>query len=175
MIRAFRAATALIFLALAACGGSTTTKTVPRHTLAQYHGPAVTQVVVNKGDRRMFLLNGKTVLRSYDVGLGNNPVGHKRFEGDGRTPEGIYFIDRMNPNSRYHLSLGISYPRPQDRAYAAQFGRRAGGDIFFHGRGPEGRAATKEDWTAGCIAVEDAEIEEIFSMLRPGVPVVIYP
>ncbi|WVJ71073.1 L,D-transpeptidase family protein (plasmid) [Paracoccus marcusii] len=86
----------------------------------------------------MHLLNGQTVLRSYDFGLGNQPVGPKQFEGDGKTPEGLYFIDRFNPRSRYHLSVGISYPNEQDKAYAAQFGRSAGSDIMFHGRGPEG-------------------------------------
>lgn len=155
---------------LAACGA-------PESKFKTYDGPAVTQVVVNKGERRMYLLNGQTVLKSYDVGLGNQPVGHKQFEGDGRTPEGIYFIDRFNPRSQYHLSVGVSYPNANDAAYAQSFGFLPGGDIFIHGRGPEGNAKAPKmrDWTAGCIAVKDEEIEEIFAMLRPGVPIVIYP
>jgi len=90
-------------------------------------------------------------------------------------PEGVYFIDRFNPRSQYHLSVGISYPNAEDAAYAQAFARSAGGDIFIHGRGPEGNAKAPKlrDWTAGCIAVKDEEIEEIYAMLRPGVPVVI--
>ncbi|MFV0303633.1 MAG: murein L,D-transpeptidase family protein [Paracoccus sp. (in: a-proteobacteria)] len=156
---------------LAACGGSKPSK------FQSYDGPPVTQIVVNKGDRRMYLLSGRKVVRSYDVGLGNQPVGHKMFEGDGKTPEGVYFVNRFNPRSTYHLSVGISYPDPEDVARALTYGRQPGGDIFIHGRGPQGNAlaAKRKDWTAGCIAVTDEEIEEIYAMLTAGVPVVIYP
>lgn len=123
----------------------------------------------------MYLLHDKQVIKEYRIGLGFDPVGHKKVEGDGKTPEGVYFIDRMNPSSRYHLSLGVSYPNPVDRQTAGAIGRSAGGDIMIHGRGPEGNAATKKDWTAGCIAVSDGEVEEIFAMVRPGVPIVILP
>ena len=140
-----------------------------------YSGPQVTQVVVNKGARQMLLMHGNTVLKAYRIGLGNEPIGHKQYEGDGKTPEGLYYIDRRNPNSRYHLSVGISYPSARDVAEAASMGLRPGGDIFIHGLGPEGRALNRPDWTAGCIAVKDEEIEEIFAMLRPGVPIFIYP
>ncbi|MDO5527831.1 MAG: L,D-transpeptidase family protein [Paracoccus sp. (in: a-proteobacteria)] len=176
MIRAFRAFAAVFVVGLLVACSSAPTQT--RSKFLSYNGPAVTQIVVNKGDRRMYLLNGQTVLRSYDVHLGNAPSGHKNFEGDGRTPEGIYFIDRFNPNSAYHLSAGISYPNVQDTAFALAHGRRPGGDIFIHGRGAEGAAAARArraDWTAGCIAVEDHEIEEIYAMLTTGVPVVINP
>ena len=103
-----------------------------------YSGPPVTQIVVNKSARQMLFLSGNTVIKSYNVGLGNEPRGHKQFSGDGKTPEGLYYIDRRNPDSRYHLSIGISYPNPVDSAYAAALGQQAGGDIFIHGRGPEG-------------------------------------
>lgn len=180
MIRAVRAVLAVMTLAvLAACGGgSGDGPSLSGSKFRSYDGPAVTQIVVNKGDRRMYLLHGQTVLRSYDVHLGNEPQGHKQFEGDGRTPEGIYFIDRFNPNSAYHLSAGISYPNVNDTAFALANGRLPGGDIFIHGRGAEGAAASRArraDWTAGCIAVEDHEIEEIYAMLQTGVPVVINP
>ncbi|MDO5705416.1 MAG: L,D-transpeptidase family protein, partial [Paracoccus sp. (in: a-proteobacteria)] len=173
MIRAIRNFLALAMLTvLAACGGGG--DSLSGHSkFRSYNGPPVTQIVVNKGARKMYLLNGQSVLKSYDVELGNQPVGAKRFEGDGKTPEGVYFIDRFNPRSSYHLSVGVSYPNPQDTAFAESMGFRAGSDIFIHGRGAEGasaRAARKKDWTAGCIAVEDSEIEEIFAMLRPGVP-----
>ena len=116
--------------ALAACGPS---------KFKTYNGPPVTQVVVSKHDRKMYLLSGNRALKVYDVGLGTFPTGHKQFEGDGRTPEGLYYIDRRNPNSRYHLSLGVSYPNAADTARAAALGQSAGSDIFIHGQGPEGR------------------------------------
>ena len=165
---------AMMLAALAGCGSKPAP--APRPDFKTYAGPPVTQIVVNKGQRRMYLLNGTTVLKSYDIALGNEPVGTKHFEGDGKTPEGMYFIDRFNPRSRYHLSVGISYPNEQDRAYAAAFMRNPGGDIFIHGRGPEGNqlAPKKRDWTAGCISVTDEEIEEIYAMLQPGVPIMIY-
>ncbi|WBU56745.1 L,D-transpeptidase family protein [Paracoccus sediminicola] len=179
MIRAMRAALALTLLAiLAACGGGSTPDAATPPRFLSYDGPKVTQVVVNKSDRMMFLLSDRTVLKAYRIHLGNEPVGTKQFEGDGKTPEGIFFIDRFNPRSAYHLSVGINYPRPQDEARAMAVGRKPGGDIFFHGRGPDGAAAkraNKDDWTAGCIALEDSEIEEIYAMLEKGTQVVINP
>ncbi|AZY95919.1 ErfK/YbiS/YcfS/YnhG family protein [Paracoccus sp. S4493] len=170
-----RHASLAMLASLAACGSSGPSS-APAPQFKRYSGPPVTQVAVYKGQRRMHLLNGQTVLRSYDFGLGNQPVGPKQFEGDGKTPEGLYFIDRFNPRSRYHLSVGISYPNDQDKAYAAQFGRSAGSDIMFHGRGPEGNALAprNRDWTAGCLALTDQEIEDVYAMLQPGVPVMLY-
>lgn len=167
-----RTVTLSLLALLAACGAPSKSS-----KFRSYNGPEVTQVVINKGDRRLYLLNNKTVLKAYDIGLGNEPVGHKQFEGDGKTPEGVYFIDRFNPRSQYYLSVGISYPNANDKAYAESFGLRPGGDIFIHGWGPEGqvKAPKKRDWTAGCIAIRDEEIEEVFAMLRPGVPIVINP
>lgn len=176
MIQAIRALIAVVSIALlASCGGDSSQPAPSK--FKSYSGPPVTQVVVKKGERKLYLISGKTVLKSYDVGLGSQPVGDKVFEGDGKTPEGVYFIDRKNPASRYHLSLGISYPSAQDVAHAAMMGLRPGGDIMIHGLGPEGRTLVKQrrDWTAGCIAVTDEEIEEIFAMLQPGVPVFVYP
>jgi murein L,D-transpeptidase YafK len=119
------------------------------------------------------------VLESYDIDLGFSPEGHKQFEGDGRTPEGLYFIDRRNPNSAYHLSIGISYPNAADRAFAAAQGKSPGGDIFIHG-GPQtprdkARARQTRDWTWGCVALTDREMEEIYAMVRDGTPVWILP
>lgn len=147
----------------------------PAGKFKRYNGPPVTQIVVEKGDRQMFLLSGRKVLKAYDIGLGFQPIGHKMYEGDGRTPEGVYYINRMNPDSQYHLSLGISYPDPEDTARAMMLGQQPGGDIMIHGRGPYGNRQKLRDWTAGCIAVNDSEIEDIFAMVRPGTPVVIYP
>ncbi len=136
-------------------------------------------MVVNKGARRVYLLNGDDILRSYDMELGFAPLGHKEIEGDGKTPEGQYFIDRRNPNSAYHLSIGISYPNAADRAKAAAMGKSPGGEIFLHGEpnNPKARrrAARVDDWTAGCIAVTNEEIEEIYAMVKNGTPIFLNP
>lgn len=149
---------------LAACGSS---------KFKSYHGPEVTQLFVSKERRKLYLLHGTEVLNSYDIELGFEPQGHKQAKGDGRTPEGFYLINRRNPNSTYHLSLGISYPNRKDWAAAKAAGLDPGGDIFIHGentKGPNGA-----DWTAGCIAVQDHEIEEIYAMVRDGTPIYISP
>lgn len=153
-----------IMVALSSCA-----KPAPR--ILSYDGPEVTQIYVAKERRRMYLLNGRDVLASYDVDLGFAPEGHKTAEGDGRTPEGLYLIDRRNPRSAFHLSLGISYPNAADRAAAAAAGVNPGGDIFIHGTAKRDRGLP--DWTAGCIAVSDAEMEQIFAMVPVGTPIYI--
>lgn len=138
-----------------------------------YDGPAVTQIYVAKERRKMYLISDTTVVASYDVDLGFTPEGHKEQSGDGRTPEGLYRIDRRNPNSAYHLSIGISYPNRADVAKAKAAGVKPGGDIFIHGASnipDDGR-----DWTAGCIAVTDAEMEQIYAMVSDGTPIYITP
>lgn len=160
----------LLFIAalgLAACGGDPKFKT--------YRGPKVTAVEVHKSERRMYLLHDTEVLKAYDIGLGFTPEGHKQFEGDGKTPEGTYYISHRNPKSRYHLSLGVSYPNPIDRTAATDLGKDPGGDIMIHGGPPKGKRVTTRDWTAGCIAVTDEEIERIYSMVEPGTPINIFP
>lgn len=138
-----------------------------------YNGPEVTRVVVYKEMRRMYLLNGKQVLRMYRIDLGFAPKGDKAISGDGRTPEGLYTIDRRNPNSQFHLSIGIDYPNERDIALAKKMGADPGGDIFIHGRGNPGGWLIR-DWTWGCIAVTNDEIEEIYSMVKDGTPIAIY-
>lgn len=140
-----------------------------------YTGPGVTRLRLYKSQRLLVLDGAQGVLRSYPVGLGFAPEGHKQFEGDGRTPEGTYTIDRRNPESLFHLSIGISYPNAEDRAFAAAQSRSPGGDIFIHGGPRRGIDPTnKQDWTAGCIAVSDRQIEEIYAMVRDGTPIDIY-
>ncbi len=139
-----------------------------------YYGPVVTRVVIQKGARQLYLLNGQTVLRAYQIDLGFAPRGAKQVEGDGKTPEGTYVIDRKNPRSSFHLSLGISYPNAQDVAAAKALGQDPGGDIFIHGAsGRLGRRGT--DWTYGCIAVTNREIEEIYAMVNEGTQVDLHP
>ena len=164
VMRILNALSALILIGLiAGCSPSIPT----------YFGPEVTSVVVHKEERRLYLLHGNQVLTSYEFELGFAPEGHKEQEGDGRTPEGAYLIDRKNPNSSYHLSVGISYPNSSDRARAAAAGVSPGGDIFIHGT-PNPLRGTA-DWTAGCIAVTNAEIEQIYAMVKVGTPIFIYP
>ena len=140
----------------------------------RYNGPEVTYVVVNKGARKMFLMHHDKVLEAYDIDLGFAPIGHKTFEGDGRTPEGLYRIDRRNPNSKFHLSIGISYPNEQDIALAESLGKKPGGDIFIHGEQSPLKRSPK-DWTWGCIAVKNEEIEDIYAMVRDGTPIAVNP
>lgn len=151
--------------ALASCGGGSKFRT--------YRGPAVTSIVVDKSDRMLYLMHNDEVLKDYKMHLGFTPVGHKQFEGDGKTPEGTYYISQKNPRSQYHLSLRISYPNPQDRAFAKAAGKAPGGDIMIHGGPP--RPVPVHDWTAGCIAVTDKQIEQIYAMVKPGTPIFIRP
>jgi len=150
-------------LGLAGCGSK----------FREYNGPEVTQVQVHKAERKMYLLHHDRVLREYDIRLGFAPIGHKQFEGDGRTPEGRYHITHRNPNSRFHLSLGISYPNEQDIAFAEAQGKSPGGDIFIHG-GPT-EPVTRRDWTAGCVAVTNRQMEVIYAMVNPGTPIYLLP
>lgn len=153
--------TALV--ALAGCSSS---------KFKRYSGPEVTYVVVEKEDRRMYLLHHDKVLEEYRIKLGFAPIGHKTFEGDGRTPEGRYTIDRRNPNSRFHLSLGISYPNDDDRAAARALGKPPGGDIFIHGQ-EHPKKKDKGDWTWGCISVTNKQMEDVYAMVRDGTPIQI--
>lgn len=153
-------------LGLAACGTPSKFKT--------YNGPEVTRVIVNKGGREMFLMHHDRVLKSHKVDLGFAPKGHKEFEGDGKTPEGEYTVDRRNPDSSFHLSLGISYPNEQDIAFAEAAGKEPGGDIFIHGE-PNKLGIFGPDWTAGCISVTNPQIERLYAMVRDGTPVTINP
>jgi len=138
----------------------------------EYVGPEVTRIQVFKGQRLMQLLNNNTLIRAYNFELGFAPTGHKTQEGDGRTPEGAYLINRKNPNSEYHLSLGISYPDTNDVAQARARGVSPGGDIFIHGT--PSRLVGQPDWTWGCIAVQNAEIDEMYAMVQTGTKIFIY-
>ncbi len=140
-----------------------------------YRGPEVTRARLYKSERKLVLDGEEGVLRTYPVGLGFAPAGHKQFEGDGRTPEGTYVIDRRNPDSLFHLSVGISYPNEADRAYAEAQNKSPGGDIFIHGGPRRGiDPMDKRDWTAGCISVTNRQIEEVYAMVRDGTPIDIY-
>lgn len=154
------------------------------------------RVMVKKGERKLYLyqtVNGKEKLaKSYAIALGNTPTGHKQKQGDGRTPEGDYYITHKNPKSNYHLSLGVSYPNVKDGDEGLKNGlitktqyeaiisaisseskppqnTRLGGDIFIHGGG------VGRDWTLGCVALENENIKELFDLLPVKTPVKIVP
>lgn len=139
----------------------------------EYTGPEVTRVDVFKSSRTMILWHHGEPLEAFEIELGFAPEGHKTEEGDGRTPEGDYLIDRRNPNSEFYLSIGINYPDADDIAAAEEAGVDPGGDIFIHGT-PRAFRGT-DDWTAGCIAVTDREMRRIYAMVRDGTPITIHP
>ena len=137
----------------------------------------IDRIVVEKSARQMMLYQNGTIIRKYAMALGFAAIGDKSRQGDGRTPEGIYRINRRNDRSAYHLSLGLDYPKPEDIARAAAEGFDPGGDIMIHGQPnsfPDA-AVIKGDWTAGCIAVSNAEIREIFAVTPIGTKVEIKP
>jgi tetratricopeptide (TPR) repeat protein len=141
-------------------------------------GPA-DKILVEKKERRLTLISRGEVLRTYKIALGGNPNGRKERQGDNKTPEGTYFIDSRNKDSRYHLSLHISYPNEKDKQRAKELGVSPGGDIMIHGikKGFSwvGDLHTEVDWTKGCIAVTDEEIEEIEKLVPNGTIVEIRP
>ncbi|MFC0683927.1 L,D-transpeptidase family protein [Novosphingobium clariflavum] len=131
---------------------------------------------VDKSERRMELWSGGRVVSVIEhIQLGDQPLGPKRFEGDERTPEGRYQIDWGNPDSAYHLSLHISYPNTADREYAAGQGRSPGGMIMIHGQPNGSDRRPAGDWTDGCIAVSNAQIEMLWQSVGDGTPIEILP
>ena len=141
--------------------------------------PQADLIVVEKARRTMTLMNGNKVLKTYLVALGGHPVGAKERQGDSKTPEGSYVIESKNSHSQFHLSLRISYPNATDREHAHKLSVNPGGDIFIHGLAPSfsriGALHRKMDWTNGCIAVTDQEIEEIWKLVPVGTRVEIKP
>jgi len=137
------------------------------------------RIVVLKSERKLLLLHGGAVQRSYPIALGPHPRGAKRAMGDGRTPEGVYTIDGRHPHSPYHLALHISYPSEADRARSVAAHADPGGDIFIHGLpawyGNIDPVRFSRDWTRGCISVGNTAIEEIWSAVDNGTPVEIRP
>ena len=142
----------------------------------------VDRVVVYKAKRELQLCEGDSILKRYKIALGKNVTGHKQREGDSRTPEGTYVLDWRNSNSKYYLSIHISYPNLEDEKRAQALGVSPGGDIFIHGY-PEGISAALwsrywflgKDWTDGCIAVSNEAMDEIWAWVRDGTPIEIYP
>jgi murein L,D-transpeptidase YafK len=146
---------------------------------AQNSSVGADRVVVYKGERRLVLLSQGKELRSYKVALGGEPVGPKTRQGDHRTPEGRYVLDSRNPNSHFYKAFHISYPSAQDITAARKLGVSPGGDIMLHGLPKEygwvGKAHTLHDWTDGCVAVTNEEMDEIWKLVRVGTPIEIKP
>jgi len=138
-----------------------------------------TSILIEKQARRLTLLRNDAVVKTYDIALGGHPTGHKQQEGDRRTPEGTYAIDFKNQRSRFHLALRISYPSAADRERARSQGVAPGSDIMIHGvrngLGWLGELHRHFDWTDGCAAVTNTEIEEIWARVDVGTPVTIRP
>ncbi len=139
------------------------------------------RVVVDKSERRLRLLYRGKVVREYPIALGDAPIGHKVQEGDERTPEGHYVLDWRNPNSRFYKSIHISYPNAQDRARAKALGVNPGGMIMIHGRPNYIHSKRvlaeydRRDWTDGCIAVNNEQMDEIWNAVPDGTPIDIFP
>lgn len=154
--------------------------------------PEALSILVLKAERRLEVHRGAQVVKTYRIGLGHTPTGTKRRQGDGRTPEGTFYVCVKNPRSRFHLSLGLSYPTPADAARGLREGlvtqaqhnailaahrkhvsppwnTALGGEIFIHGNG------SGSDWTLGCIALEDADMDELYALVANGTPVEIRP
>jgi murein L,D-transpeptidase YafK len=143
-------------------------------------GPKADRIVIEKSQRLLILQRGDKAIRTYPVALGAAPKGAKQFEGDQRTPEGVYKIDFRNDRSNFHRALRISYPSEADRVRALDTGANPGGQIMIHGlKNGQGWMGARHlgsgDWTDGCIAVTNEQIEEIWSLVDLGTPVEIRP
>jgi len=136
-------------------------------------------ILVDKSERSMTLYSKHSKIKTYKIALGRKPLGPKLLQGDQKTPEGHYIIDGRNPDSRFYRSLHISYPNEIDMELTEQAGISPGGDIFIHGTGKEkewmGKFHRAYDWTDGCIAVTDEEVDEIWQMVPDGTKIVIVP
>jgi len=139
----------------------------------------VDYIVINKSKRELLIYSAGNFIKKYKISLGRNPVSKKEYEDDKRTPEGKYFIDSKNENSSFHKNLGISYPNAIDSLNAIRLNKNTGGNIKIHGLknglGLLGKLHRLFDWTAGCIAVTNDEIDELYSTVRIGTIVEINP
>ncbi len=167
------ASAVLVLLGLAV--SQVTTGSAIAHRAAE----AVDRILIVKQERRLYLIRGEEVVGSFRIALGWQPRGPKRYEGDGRTPEGRYFIDEFLPDSEFYRAMKISYPGPEDIARARALGLDPGGRIMIHGLDP-GLAGWEKDhwlfnWTNGCIAVTNEEMDILWRSVRLGTPVEIRP
>lgn len=136
-------------------------------------------IVVKKSDRKLLAYSKQKLLKTYQISLGDSPIGHKKYEGDEKTPEGIYTVNTKNPNSGYHKNLGVSYPNAKDITKAKLLGKRPGGDIKIHGIrnhiGFIGKFQRFFDWTNGCMALTNTEVDELYAAVKIGTKIDIRP
>jgi murein L,D-transpeptidase YafK len=174
----------LVFLLSGARADSAPTDGMPQaeHVMATHplqSLPSVDHLVVRKSERKLFLMHGEDVVRSYKIALGLNPIGQKERAGDFRTPEGHYFLNRRNPRSDYFLSLQVSYPNDRDMKRARRNHWDAGGSIMIHGLPNQLKHTPgyyeKTDWTDGCIAVTNSDMVEIWLLTPDDAPIDILP
>lgn len=142
-------------------------------------GATIDSLVVHKSARKMMAYSRGEHVKTYQIALGQQPFGHKEFEGDMKTPEGLYYINDRNPNSAYHKNLGISFPNADDVKHAQSKGKSPGGDIKIHGlkngMGHIGKLHRNQDWTHGCIAVTNEEMDELFDAVQIGSSIMVKP
>ena len=153
---------------------------VPDQNLAHNNSePKIDRILVEKSRRTLKLMDGTAVVKSYKVALGATPEGAKDRQGDHKTPEGLYSVDGKNPKSQFHKALHLSYPNATDREHARKLGVKPGGDVEIHGLGAKwgwvGASHRLHDWTDGCIAVTNEEIDEIYPLVKVGTVVEIKP
>ena len=142
-------------------------------TSAQETFTKIDLVLVDKSSRKMHLIQNHRIMKTYKIGLGANPKGHKKYEGDKRTPEGRYTLDFINESSRFYRSMRINYPNQQDIAQAKRAGLNPGGQIMIHGQ-KNGRSPYRyknTDWTNGCIAITNKEMDEFLYFVKIGTPI----
>ena len=172
---------ALILGMAGGCSSTTQKEIAQSERNARSDIPYVDKILVKKSERRLYLLKDGRPVRTYRVSLGVNPKGHKERQGDNRTPEGLYYLNGRNPGSRFYKALHISYPNDKDRMAAALRGVPPGGQIMIHGQPSSSRMRDLQDvlrgadWTAGCIAVTNSEMEEIWGYTTNGTPIEILP
>lgn len=140
---------------------------------------SVNRIVIEKGKRTLTLMDGAKIVKNYEVALGGEPIGAKDRQGDHKTPEGIYKVDAKKANSQFYKALHISYPNQTDREQARKLGVSPGGDVEIHGLGAKwgwiGAKHRLTDWTDGCVAVTNEEIDEIYPQIKVGTPVEVRP
>ncbi|WP_092105795.1 L,D-transpeptidase family protein [Pontibacter chinhatensis] len=140
-------------------------------------GTEIDKLVVLKSERKILAYSDGKLMKTYTIALGRTPVGDKEYEGDKKTPEGRYYINDKNPNSAYHKNLGVSYPNEDDIRHARSLGKSPGGDIKIHGlRNGTGFISKFHrwwDWTLGCLALTDNEMDELYSAVPVGTPIEI--
>ena len=167
----------LSFAAILSTSAIATTKNTTKQTQSISDGVIIDKVFVDKSERRLQLLSGDKVIKSYHIALGGNPIGHKQQEGDQRTPMGSYTLDYKNEKSQYYRSIHVSYPNAVDKARAKKRGVSPGGAIMIHGQkngfGALAILNQQRDWTAGCMAVTNDEMDEIMAAVKVGTPIEI--